>query len=70
MGGRVLSCQEKRKNQRKADWLFSRMVLLVHTGLGSYIREVTMLSCAACLAQSQRRFLLPAFVAHASYNLT
>ena len=28
-----------------------------------------MLSCAAWLAQSQRRFLLPAFVAHASYNL-
>ena len=24
-GGRVLSFQEKRKNQRKADWLFSRM---------------------------------------------
>ena len=29
-----------------------------------------MLSCAAWLAQSQRRFLLPAFVAHANYNLT
>ena len=33
------------------------------------MREVTMLSCAACLAQSQRRLILSMFVAHASYNL-
>ena len=31
VGGRVLSFQEKRKNQRKADWLFSRMCFLVQS---------------------------------------
>ena len=41
-GGRVLSFQEKRKNQRKADWLFSRMCILIQTFLGSYIREATL----------------------------
>ena len=46
-GERVLSFQEKRKNQRKADWLFSRVCILVQTFLGSYIREATLLSCAA-----------------------
>ena len=45
-------------------------IILVQTFLGSYIREVTLLSCAALLAQSQRRLLLHKFVAHASYNLT
>ena len=30
-GERVLSFQEKRKNQRKADWLFSRKCILVRT---------------------------------------
>ena len=34
MGLRVLSFQEKRKNQRKADWLFSRRCSLVQTFLG------------------------------------
>ena len=28
-GERVLSFQEKRKNQRKADWLFSRLSILI-----------------------------------------
>ena len=44
-------------------------MLLSSVVLGSYIREVTLLSCAACLAQTQRRLLLALFMAHASYNL-
>ena len=43
-----------------------------HLGSGflwSYIREATLLSCVACLAQSQRRLLLPVSAAHAFYNL-
>ena len=68
-GLRVLSFQEKRKNQRKADWLFSRMAYLVRALLEGYIREDAMRSCVACLAQSQRRLLFSLFVAHASYNL-
>ena len=68
-GGRVLSFQEKRKNQRKADWLFSRMAYLVQALLEGYIREATPLSCDACFAQSQRRLLLALFAAHASYSL-
>ena len=43
--------------------------LLSSDVLGSYIREGTLLPCAACLAQSQRRLLLALFMAHASYNL-
>ena len=69
-GGRVLSFQEKRKNQRKADWLFSRMAYLIQALLEGYIREAAPLSCDACFAQSQRRLLLALFVAHACYNLT
>ena len=32
---RVLSFQEKRKNQRKADWLFSRKRIFVQAFLGA-----------------------------------
>ena len=69
MGVRVLSFQEKRKNQRKADFVCLPQTILVQTFLGSYIREVTLLSYAACLAQSQRRLPLSLFMAHANYNL-
>ena len=48
---------------------FSRKFILVQALLGGYIREDALRSCDACFAQSQRRLLLPWFVAHAYYNL-
>ncbi len=71
MRGRVLSFQKKRKNQRKVVYVFLPICYLNSNVFGmGYIREAATLSCAVWRAQSQRRFLLPAFVAHASYNLT
>ena len=69
-GLRVLSFQESERTKEKPILSVSRLRFFVQTFLGSYIREVTLLSYAACLAQSQRRFLLPLFMAHANYNLT
>ena len=68
-GERVLSFQKKRKNQRKVVYVFLPQIYLSSDVLWSYIREVTLLSCAACLAQSQRRSRFSLFAAHASYNL-
>ena len=72
MGGvRVLSFQKKRKNQRKVVYVFLPICYLNSNVFGmGYIREAATLSCAVCLAQSQRRLLLYLFAAHASYNLT
>ena len=42
MGGRVLSFQKKRKNQRKVGWLSLPQMYLSSDFLGSYIREVTI----------------------------
>ena len=44
-------------------------MLLSSVVLGSYIREATLLPCAAWFAQSQRRFLFWMVLAHAYYNL-
>jgi hypothetical protein len=40
-GLRVLSFQEKRKNQRKADWLFARKYSFVRAFLGKFILKAT-----------------------------
>ena len=70
-GVRVLSFQKKRKNQRKVYFVCRPLDYLSSNVFGmGYIREVTQLSCGACLAQSQRRLLLSWFMAHANYNLT
>ena len=62
--------RRKERTKEKSFMSFSRKTYLVQALLEGYIREVTLLSCAACLAQSQRRLLLSWFMAHASYNLT
>ena len=59
----------KERTKEKSVMSFSRKTYLVRAFLGNYIREATLLSCAACFAQSQRRLLLSKFAAHASYNL-
>ena len=67
-GGRVLSFQEKRKNQRKADWLFSRLSILVQA-----FRKLYTGSCPTFLRGLFRpepaAFAVSLFAAHASYNL-
>ena len=65
---------EETVNEEKKETKKSRLCLLPDNYLssvvlGSYIREVTLLSCAACLAQSQRRLPLSLFMTHANYNL-
>ena len=69
-GGTCSFFSEEKKEPKKSRLAVLPQMLLSSDVLGSYIREGTLLPCAACLVQSQRRFLLPAFVAHASYNLT
>ena len=67
-GLRVLSFQEKRKNQRKADWLFSRLSILVQA-----FRKLYTGSCPTFLRSLFRpepaAFAVSLFAAHASYNL-
>ena len=60
---------EEKKEAKKSRLGLSPANHLSSGFLGSYIREVTLLSCAACLAQSQRRLPLSLFMTHASYNL-
>ena len=60
----------KERTKEKSILSVARKTILVQTFWEGYIREVTQLSCGACLAQSQRRLLLSRFMAHASYNLT
>ena len=69
-GGTCSFFSEEKKEPKKSRLAVLPHMLLSSVVLGSYIREVTLLSCAACLAQSQRRLLLALFMAHASYNLT
>ena len=69
-GGRVLSFQEKRKNQRKADWSFLPIAFLSSGVLGElYIGRCVCLLSPLARSKSQRRFLLPSFMAHAFYYL-
>ena len=71
MGVRVLSFQEKRKNQRKADWAVLPQILLSSVVLGElYIGRCVCLLSPLIRSKSQRRLLSSLFVAHASYNLT
>ena len=61
-GGRGGTCSffsEEKKEPKKSRLAVLPHMLLSSVVLGSYIREVTLLSCAACLAQSQRRLLFP-----------
>ena len=69
MWGTCSFFSEEKKEPKKSRLAVLPHMLLSSVVLGSYIREVTLLFCAACLAQSQRRLLLALFMAHASYNL-
>ena len=69
MWGTFSFFSEEKKEPKKSRLAVLPHMLLSSVVLGSYIREVTLLFCAACLAQSQRRLLLALFMAHASYNL-
>ena len=60
---------EEKKEPKKSQLAFLPQVYLSSDVLGSYIREAALHSCAACLAQSQRRLIFSLFAAHASYNL-
>ena len=69
-GERVLSFQKKRKNQRKVDWAVLPQIFLSSDGLGElYIGSSDCFLSPLARSKSQRRFLLPAFMAHAYYNL-
>ena len=68
-GGRVLSFQEKRKNQRKADWLFSRMCFLVQTFLGKLYTGSYLASLRRLTRPEPAALALALFLAHAYYNL-
>ena len=57
------------KEPKKSQLAFLPQVYLSSDVLGSYIREAALHSCAACLAQSQRRLIFSLFMAHAFYNL-
>ena len=70
-GGRVLSFRKKRKNQRKVVYVFLPQDLLSSGVLGElYIGSIDCFLSSLARFKSQRRFLLPKYVAHASYNLT
>ena len=58
-GGTCSFFSEEKKEPKKSRLAVLPHMLLSSVVLESYIREVTLHSCAACLAQSQRRLLFP-----------
>ena len=68
-GLRVLSFQEKRKNQRKADWLFSRMCFLVQSFFRAIYGKLPYFLAPLGSPRASGASYFGWFLAHAYYNL-
>ena len=62
--------RRKERTKEKSIMSFSRKCILVRAFLGEYIGRCVCFLSLRYRSKSQRRFLLPKYVAHASYNLT